>query len=309
MQILGLVAMAAGSAMRHNALAMTLPLIGLLFVWNEAHPWWKRYPIAIVAWVAVTMSARVGSAALTDNQRYLWTNSIAMCDIAATLRYTEPTIPDDELRQLLEGTRMWPEHDLHEVARRGDEEKDFVTAIWNSAYGMFAVPHDQAERDAIVRAWKRIVLSHPHEFLTYRWKLFQRLIGVVGDTGESPVYNWFTDIQDPYGSAARIDHDASASKIQNLLRRAMHWIGATPVFRIIVYLALSLLLLPFCIRDRLAFALLASGLSSEAILFLIAPTTDWRYSCWLIVCTVFATIMLIARRSHGWWATASTTKQ
>jgi hypothetical protein len=309
LQITGLVVMALGTAMRHNALAMTLPLIGLLFVWNEAHPWWKRYAIAIVAWLAVTLAARAGSNALTDNHRYLWTNSIAMCDIAATLRYTEPTIPDDKLRELFDGARIWPDKDLHAVARRGDEEKDFVVAIWDSAYRMFAVPHNEAERDAVVRAWKRIVLTHPHEFLTYRWKLFQRLIGLTGDTGESPVYNWFTDIQDPYGSAARIDHDAAAGKIQNLLRRAMHWIGTTAVFRVIVYLALALLLLPFCVRDRLAFALIASGLSSEAILFLIAPTTDWRYSCWLILCTTFAAILIITRRAHSVWVTASKMKQ
>ena len=309
LHILGLVAMAAGTAMRHNALAMTLPLIGLLFVWNPDHRWWKRYGIALVAWVGVTLSARFVSGALTDSPRYLWTNSIAMCDIAATLRYTTPTIPDRELRPMLEGVRIWPDENLHEHARHGDEEKDFVVAIWYSAYRIFAVPRDEAERAAMVRAWKRIVLGHPHEFLTYRWKLFQRLIGLTGDTGASPVYNWFTDIQDPYGSAARIDHDAAGSRLQDLLRRAMHWLGETPLFRVIVYLALALLLLPFCVRDRLGFALLASGLASEALLFLIAPTTDWRYSCWLIVCVTFAAALIVVRRRQSVWVVARTMKQ
>jgi len=309
LQLVGLVAMAAGTAMRHNALVMTLPLIGLLFVWNPDHRWWKRYAIAIVAWLGVTMSARVVSSALTDNPRYLWTNSIAMCDIAATLRYTTPTIPDAELIPMLEGARIWPDANIHELARRGDEEQDFVVAIWYSAYRIFAVPRNAAERDAIVRAWKRIVLTHPQEYLTYRWKLYQRLLGLTGDTGASPVYNWFTDIQDPFGSAARIDHDAAGSHVQNALRVGMHWLGETPLFRVIVYLALSLLLLPFCIRDRLAFALLASGIASEAILFLIAPTTDWRYSCWLIVCVVFAAIVIAVRRGQGVWVAARMTKQ
>jgi hypothetical protein len=309
MQLIGLVAMALGTAMRHNALAMTLPLVGLLFVWNPDHRWWKRYAIALVAWVAVTMSARVASNALTDNHRYLWTNSIAMCDITATLRYTSETIPDDELREMLSGARIWPDGNLHEVARRGDEEQDFVVAIWDSAYRMFAIPRNEAERDAIVRAWKRIVLTHPHEFLTYRWKLFQRVVQLKGDTGESPIYNWFTDIQDVYGSAGRIDHDARPSKLQDVLRDAMHWLGETPLFRISVYLALALLLLPFCIGDRLAFALIGSGLASEALLFLIAPTTDWRYSCWLIVSVTFAAVLIIARRRQSVWATASSTKQ
>jgi hypothetical protein len=293
-RVAGLVALFIGTAMRHNALSITGPIVFLCFVWNPDYRWWKRYAIAFVAWFAVTMSARVVSDALTDDHRYLWTNSIAMCDMAATLRYTSPTIPDEELREMFEGLRLWPEGDYHAFARQGDEEADYVTTLWNTAYGLFAVPQDQAERDAMVKAWKRVVLTHKAEYLTYRWKMFTRMLGFGGDDS-SPVYNWFTDIQDPYGSATMADHDAHAGKLQDHLRSAMHWFGRTPLFRVYVYAALMLILLPFA-RDRLTLSILLSALSSEIILFLIAPTTDWRYSCWMILATVIGAVLVAASR-------------
>lgn len=307
-RVLGLVAMAAGSAMRHNAMVMTLPLVVLLFVWDERYGAVKRYGIALVAWIVLTLSARVVNSALTYSHRSLWVDKIALCDIVATLRYTTPQIPDDELRKMLEGTRILQSHDLHAFTQRGDEDADLEGVHWETPYHFLAVPMTEVERDGMVRAWKRIVLSHPREFLTYRLKLFKRIIG-LGGTGVSPVYNWFTDIQEPYRSAFKVDHDASASRIQNWLRQAMHWCGRSVMFSITVYLALSLLLLPFCVRDRESFALVVSALMGEAILFLIAPTTDWRYSYWLIVAVVIVTVLLVARRRQILWATASTMKQ
>ncbi|HUS27142.1 MAG TPA: hypothetical protein VMZ53_01490 [Kofleriaceae bacterium] len=293
-RVSGLVMLAVGTAMRHNALTITLPIVFLCFVWNPDYRWWKRYAIALVAWFGLTMSARVVSNALTDQHRYLWTDSIAMCDMAATLRYTSPTIPDAELRETFEGLRLWPDSDFHEFARRGDEEAEYVPTLWNTAYGLFAVPRDEAERNAMVRAWKKIVLTHREEYLTYRWKMFTRLLGFGGDDS-SPVYNWFTDIQDPYGSATMADHDAHAGKLQDVLRRGMHAVGRTPLFRVYVYLALLFILLPFA-RDRLTLAVLGSAASSEVILFLIAPTTDWRYSSWMILAVVIAAMLIAAQR-------------
>ncbi|NVB77400.1 MAG: hypothetical protein HOV81_03315 [Kofleriaceae bacterium] len=307
-RVLGLVAMAAGTAMRHNALVMTLPLVVLLFVWDERYGAVKRYGIALVAWIVLTMSARVVNNALTFSHRSVWVDKIAPCDIVATLRHTSPQIPDDEMRTLLEGTRLLQSHDLHAFTQRGDEDADLGGTLWDTPYFFLAAPMTDEERDGMVRAWKRVVFSHPRAFLTYRWRIFQRIIG-LGGPGDSTVYNWFTDIQDPYKSAFQVDHDAAASRIQNLLRQAMHWCGSSVVFSITVYLALSLLLLPFCVRDRESFALLVSALMGEAILFLIAPTTDWRYSYWLIVAVVIVTVLLVARRRQMVWATASTMKQ
>jgi hypothetical protein len=63
-----------------------------------------------------------------------------------------------------------------------------------------------------------------------------------------------------------------------------------------MYLVIALVLLPLAIRHRDVLALLLSGLGLEASLFPLAPTPDYRYSHWLVICTLLAIIMLTARR-------------
>jgi len=61
-------------------------------------------------------------------------------------------------------------------------------------------------------------------------------------------------------------------------------------------LLLALPALPFALRDRQVFGLLASAITGELALVVIAPTPDWRYSYWAIVAVVFSVILLVARR-------------
>ena len=46
-------------------------------------------------------------------------------------------------------------------------------------------------------------------------------------------------------------------------------------------------------------AILASGLTGEAALYILAPITDWRYSFWLVVSTLIVTFATIAKRSRS----------
>ena len=306
-KIAGLVLLAAGTAMRHNALVMTFPIILVLFAWDPAHRFFKRHAIALAAWVAVTGSAQLVTRVLTDEPRHVWATSIALVDITATLRYVEPTIPDDQLRAMLAGTTVLPEHDLHDVTKR-EPLGEWVTAYWDTAYTFFAVPKNAAERDAMTQAWRRVVLSHFGAYLTYRLEVFRRVLELPPVHLGSPVYNWFSDVQDIYGSAAKIGHDAAAGKFQDLLRQAIQYLGATYMFYIMLYVVLMLLLIPFCFWDREVLALVSSALLGEAVLFIIAPTTDWRYSFWMVLAVVLAIVLVVARR-YNEWLTVKTTKQ
>jgi hypothetical protein len=69
----------------------------------------------------------------------------------------------------------------------------------------------------------------------------------------------------------------------------------TPLFRQWLYILVALLMLPLCRHYRDIAALLASGLLVEASLFFVAPSTDYRYSHWTIVCTCVSLVMLSAR--------------
>jgi len=90
--------------------------------------------------------------------------------------------------------------------------------------------------------------------------LITNLVNVPDDPPPSVIYTWFVDVQDPYGSADRADHDAAPGEIQDVLRDALTWTSRTALFHVWVYVLLSLLLLPFCVRDR-AFRLLRSRCS------------------------------------------------
>ncbi len=305
----GLVALLLGTAMRHNAAAITVPLVVLCFVWDPAHRFIKRYGLALAVSLAITIVAQLGNAALTDEEQHLWHTNIALNDITATLRYTEQTIPDDELRATFAGIRLLPDRDLHEAARRGHAENDgeYISVLWTATNQLFFEPQTREERDAVMRAWKQIVFGHPGAYLAYRWHLSKMLLEINGEPLVSPVYCWFIDIQDPDLSPLIGEHDASGGKIQNVLRDALQGLGRPPGFWVALYLVAGIVLLAVSVRDRVRFALLASGLANEAALFVVAPTPDERYSIWLVVVVVVTAILLVGKRHAGRRATASAT--
>jgi len=293
--LLGILALLAATLMRHNALVITGPLIAIGLVWNPKYGFVKRHAIAVAVWVVITLSAQVISGALTDEEQHIWHTSLALCDMTATLRFTSATISDEELAREAPGVEFWLDH-VQERARTEDLSDDFVGNLWHLTYRLIALPNTEADRQAVSRAWKKIVLGHLDGYIAYRLEISRRLLGLGDEPVRSPVYNWFTDIQDPFFSASVIDHDATGSHVQDLMREEIHVLGVTPMFSVIVYAALTLLLIPFAFIDRRIVALIASAVTSELILFIIAPTTDWRYSYWLVVAVVISTIMLVARR-------------
>ncbi len=296
-KLYGLAAIALGTAMRHNALVMTLPLVVLLFVWDTKHGFVKRYAIAIVAWIAVTMSARVASEALTDEHRHIYAHSLQLCDMTSTLRFVDEPISDEILFETLRGSTVIPTEGLHERTKRFDPRGSLIDNLWWNAYSFFRIPKTDAERAGNARAWKAIVFAYPKAYLAYRWEVFRRVLGLDEEEARSPFYTWFVDIQSPFYTHIRIHHDASPSHLQEWLREATHLIGRSPLSRVITYMILAFLLLPFCIRDREVLAWVLSAFANEAFLFVFSPTTDWRYSYWLILSVWLGVVLLVARRA------------
>lgn len=295
----GLAFLALATAMRHNALAMTLPIVFVLFAWNDTHRWWKRYAIAFAAWIAITMSARVASNAMSDQTMYMWHRSLALLDIVGTLRYAED-IPDEKLREQLAGTRLRYERDLQQHTRDVIDPKASPTdQLWDTTNKFFLKPWTEEERAAVSRAWKTVVLAHPVAYAKYRWVVFSQLTQVDDTPLGSPIYCWFTDIQDLWGSGQKVDHAAGPSWIQSQLQRAMFWLGDTPIFHVSLWLIVALLLIPFAVRDRLSLGLVGSALVSQATLFLLAPTVDVRYSFWLVVTTAISVVLVVGIRSNA----------
>jgi hypothetical protein len=294
-RLCGLALLAVATMMRHNALTMTFSIVGLLFVWDETHRWWKRYPLAIAAWVAITLFAQLTNGALTSDERHLWHRSLALLDIVGTLRNTPP-VPEAELQPILAGTPVRSPGDVSAQAHAPSAEPSPIDELWAVTNQVFRQPDTAAERAAVSRAWRDVVFGHPRGYLAYRWGVFTQLLGLSHPDPGSVVYVWFADVQDPATSARSVDHDATPSELQEALQVQMRRWGRGWMFRPYLYLVLSLLLLPLSLRYREAAAILLSGIGSEAALFFLTPTTDFRYSFGLVVTTAFGLVMLFADR-------------
>jgi hypothetical protein len=295
-RLAGLALLGLATAMRYNALAMTFAIVILLFVWSDAHRGIKRYAIALLAWVAITFAARVATTALTDYPRFIWHQSLALLDMVGTIREL-PDLPDAELQRDLAGTPLLATTNLSALAKATyHPDLSPTEQLWEATDKFFSRPSTAEERAAVTRAWKTIVLGHPVAYAKYRTIVFLQLTQLDSTPLGSPVYFWFGDIQDLERSAVYVDHAAAPSRIQNVLHEVMAWLGDTWMFRVALYLILSVVLLAFAVRDRLVGALLLSGLMGELFLYVIAPTVDVRYSFWLLVMAVLSSLLIIARR-------------
>lgn len=296
-QIAGLVCFVIATSVRYNALAATLPLIVLLF--RSFSHWLKRYATALGVWLTVTLVAFGLNAAVTDKKMHIWESSLALMDIAGTLAETDGTIPDDQLRTTLAGTQILVDKDIHAAIRRQYSALDFEPLIAREGHlwdvpisGTVPAPAPQVA--AIARAFWDVVTAHPAAYLRHRWHVFENVIALAPGPVQSPVMTHRYQYED---LLKMLGLRKSPSHFQDWLgRRLVRIARTTPLFRPWMYLVIALLLLPLALRHRDVLALLLSGIGLEASLFVLAPTPDYRYSHWLVLCTCVAVVMLTARR-------------
>ncbi|MEJ7598256.1 MAG: hypothetical protein WKG01_10130 [Kofleriaceae bacterium] len=300
----GLVMMFLATAVRYNAFGATLPLIWFLFEWTPGWRWWKRYPLALAAWFAVTFAAFFLNARVTDHQMHYWHSSLALFDIAGTLANLDQDLPDDQLQTLLAGTEIQATHDIHASFRALYNPRSFLPLVWPDRYPPMwkvpingYVPAPVAQRDAIERAWKQVLHDHPREYLVHRFVVFGHALGFsreqsdAGIVGRRVMWPEF---------AGKLGIGLESSKLQRKLTRPMVWLrDHTPIFTPWLYVVLSLILLPLGWRHRDVRALLISGLVIESSLLPLAQSPDYRYSHWMVICTVISVIVLTARRARN----------
>lgn len=309
-RLFALAVLGVATAMRYNAVAITLPLIAFGFVWCAEQRRLARYAIAIAAWLAITVLVGVVNRVLVraDAEPHLWHESLALLDLTGTIRHA-PVLTDDELLDDLRGTPLRVPRQIQASAASDHRADDLsperlasfgaghlVPALWSTTFHLFEVPVSAAQRDAIARAWKHIVLAHPMAYLAYRWDVFREVLHLDDDGSQGNAYVWFTSGRDRITSARQVEHAAVPSRIQRPWQSMMLWLGTTPLFHPWIYLLVSLPLLLVVRRQSELCFLVISGIANEAALFVLAPTTDFRYSIWLVVTTVFVGVIWIVRR-------------
>lgn len=285
-------------AMRYNAAAALLPLI-LFATWRNARPRWQRAGIAGAITVALFASSMLVAGWLTSERTYPWHSSIALADIAGTIVEAGPA-PDAEIRRRLDGVPLAANGDLYaKIAAVYDPRSWWGLTHFDQR--IFDSPRTAEQRDAITRAWRRLVFDEPGAYLRHRWNVFEQLLGTRPLVRNlwSPVYH---AIGEQENQAAILHHDASPSTLQKWLYKRIDHFQNGRWFRPYIYFHASLLALLVCAVRRRTFqvAFLVSGLLYELSFFFLAPSPDNRYSHWMFTClTVAVALAALTRPKSG----------
>ncbi|HWO27061.1 MAG TPA: hypothetical protein VNO30_50370 [Kofleriaceae bacterium] len=301
-RIAGLAAMAAATALRYNAFAATLPLVVLLFEWRPGLPRLRRYAISTAAWLAVTLGAQRFNAAIVDHELHLWT-VLAVFDIAGTLARTDGELTDAELEARFAGTDLLVHKDIHATIRELYKADNLLPIINHATKALWGLPINgtvgppAAQREAIARVWRDTITTWPGAYLAHRLAVMREAIGLGKTRASGAIPN--RDFLSP----ERVHQDGLGtgwSKLQHTLTRLnRQCLRSTPLYSVWMYLVIALALLPLALRHPDLRALLLSGLGLEASLLVLAASADYRYSHWLVICTIVIAVALGARRYRG----------
>ncbi|MDQ3340188.1 MAG: hypothetical protein M4D80_33950 [Myxococcota bacterium] len=277
-KIVGCFLLFLATAVRHNALAATLPIVVILFVWRDSWTGWRRYALAFGVWIAITGAASVANKLVTDHKDFPWHNSVALFDIAGTVRFSN--IKDDaKLVALLEGVPLYGRTRIAERVRKVYSPTGHYW-LTHEPDRVFDLPSVE-QMDSVKSAWLRIITKHPGAFIVHRMRVFRDALGASE--------------RDPAASVWHGDPFPESTTIQKHWVKAVLSIRKTFIFRVWIYFVLSLALIAMC-RSRLPLAILLSGLTCELSLLAAAPSPDYRYSHWLVACTVVAGIIVFIER-------------
>ncbi len=287
---LGLALIFAGTQFRYNAIAATLPLVILLFRFGSTVGW-RRYAIAALAWFCVTLASFAASKALADEETHYWHWSQAIMDISDTLVFSRD-YSDAEVEQLLAGMPIHAHDHIQQRLRELWSPVDF-RHLTTGERRVFDKPNMAEQRAAIEAAWSRVVFGNFTAYLEYRWETFSALMRF----DHAVWVNAYTRFTMPnHDDLEFLGHGAQMSKLQEPITDAIKELSRTGLFDPGPYLIIAILLLPLCLRERLAGALLLSGVGYQLAYFLIAPTADYRYSQYMVTTTVLGTMLLFIAR-------------
>jgi hypothetical protein len=278
-----------GTAQRHNAAAATLPIIVLLFVWKDGITGWKRYAIAGGVWLVITLSAGIVNSLLASQKEDVFA-SLAMNDIVGVIRF-EHDYTDADIRADAPNLPWRGDSDLRKRAAK------IYTPVMSwldltSEEGVFRYPTTPEESAAVAAGWRNMITKHPVAYLRHRLKVFLAEMRFIE---RDNFYLWlrFTDVPE---RSVKLSHDAARSWLQNAWINAITKLAATPLYSAWVYFVLGLIVIWLCRRDRVAFTVVLSGIMCELGLFIAAPAIDYRYSHFMVTCTIVAAVYYVAQR-------------
>lgn len=296
------VALFLALSMRHNAAPAAVPIIVVAVRTVPAlrtHGW-RWCGAALGATVVLVALATGVNQALTEEKTHPWHRSLAVHDIAGTIRQEGP-MTDAEVRDLLTGITVVPASDLQAHARALHNHN----AWWHVTHGderLIEPPFDAASRAAIGRAWRRAAFEHTGAWLRHRLRMWRLTMGLGGATIYQPVVHDY-GMAEGEGTGVRkeVVVDYRRSGVQEVIGDMLDWLAETPVFAPWLYMFLAIGLVVYTRARGVVTVLAASGLGHCAGLFIAVPSLDFRYSHWTIASAVAAGLLAAfeARKVRG----------
>jgi hypothetical protein len=288
-RLVGLGLLVAAASMRHNAFAAVVPLVAILFEWTPGQRIWKR--LAVIGGVACVMIVLAFAVTRVLASQHVKLTPV-FSDIVAVIACTDDR-SDADLREVLRGTPLVVDDGI-QVQARVLHAYHGTFRILQGDQRLFSYPTDDAQWDALNRAWSELVRGDPRAYLRCHYDDFELILGLNDAPLRAPVWNLF--LEDPK-QADGTSHDASWSIAQAKIGLVFDWLADdTPLFRPGLYALLALVVLVLFCRDRLTFALIASGLLYELSFFPVGAEPDYRYSHWMITSACLATVIAFIRR-------------
>jgi hypothetical protein len=293
--LLVLVLFVIGLGARHNAVAAVWPLLALLF-WHTPALFrqparWRNLSLACGGGVVLALALKVGLAKVLDpisQKEEIW-QTVAMFDLAGISLETGEVLIEPGAGFFTEGmtleeleSRFNPEYSIKLIDCLPFRDQGCAPA--------FRLSTDADALGLLRDNWRRVVLAHPGAYLAYRAKVALPLLGLSG--GPEGLF---------YPNGAPYHPIAADYPIHKRTLRILRWFDAhlsSPWFWPWLYVALAMILFPFAFRafsrdnQPLPLLLLCSGLCYLATILVAAPTSEFRYSVWTILCTLLAVASL-----------------
>ena len=288
-RIVGAVCIAIACACRPT---ITPGLVPLLLLAVRDGQWWRRAGIAVGLALGLTLVACVANRLLTVTDTYNWQQRLMMTDTIGTLRRAKIT-GQDSLEKALAGTPLADRTKLHDRIKLANDAYAWGPLV-NGDNRIFEHIESDDQAAALSAAWRRTIAGHLGAYLAHRWSITRGLLAISGK--RKPVYDSFGNVD----LMAPLHHRATVSDWEWGMQKIVRLVAKTPLFWPCLYLVLAIGLIVIARGQPIARALAISGLVTELVMAVTAPSFDYAFSLWLVTATSIALAILLVRRRTAW---------
>ncbi|HET9989134.1 MAG TPA: hypothetical protein VFQ65_11450 [Kofleriaceae bacterium] len=281
-QMAGLVALVVACGCRPEILLAVIPIV-LLAV--PAAPWWKRLALALGVTVVLAGAARLAEWGLTDVKTWEWQQRLMLTDTVSTVRRLH--LKEGGAAKAFAGMAIVDVKDLPNRLSTKHDAFDWYPLAHGDKRPFDLVTSDDGEA-ALATAWKRTIKKYPSSYLKHRELVVKGLLLL---DSHAAMFESFGDVE----LLAPLHHRAIASGWQEVMRAWVHAVGATPLFRPIIWVLVALgVVIVERKRRSIAKTLAASCLLYLATLAWFSPAVEYRLAHWLVIAGCAAGVALLA---------------